>query len=80
MKKQALLILAASLVLSLTQCTDKNATASNTDATASMVQQRTAAYATLAAIPADVEAVISINHVGQMIHSYQNNEITLSSK
>ena len=75
MKKQTLLIVAASLMLPLTQCTDKNATASNTDATASMVQQRTAAYATLAAIPADVEAVISINHVGQIIQGLAANGI-----
>ncbi len=75
MKKQALLILAASLVLPLTQCTDKSATTSNTEATASMVQQRTAAYSTLAAIPADVEAVISINHVGQIVQGLAANGI-----
>lgn len=75
MKKQALLIFAASLVLPLTQCTDKSATTSNTEATASMVQQRTAAYSTLAAIPADVEAVISINHVGQIVQGLAANGI-----
>lgn len=75
MKKQALLTLAASLVLPLTQCTDKSATTSNTEATASMVQQRTAAYSTLAAIPADVEAVISINHVGQIVQGLAANGI-----
>ena len=75
MKKQTLLIVAASLVLPLTQCTDKTATTNNNDTTAAVVQQRAAAYSTLAAIPADVEAVISLNHVSQIIQGLAANGI-----
>lgn len=75
MKRQTLLIVAASLVLPLTQCTDKTATATNNDTTAAVVQQRAAAYSTLAAIPADVEAVFSLNHAGQIIQGLAANGI-----
>ena len=75
MKKQTLFVLAASLVLPLTQCTDKTATTNNTDTSAAVVQQRAVAYSTLAAIPADVEAVISLNHVAQIIQGLAANGI-----
>ncbi len=73
MKKQTLLVLAASLVLPLTQCTDKTATTNNTDTSAAVVQQRAVAYSTLAAIPADVEAVVSLNHVAQIVQGLAAN-------
>ena len=54
MKTKALLIIAASMALPLTQCTDKTPTAPAAENAASVVPQRAAAYGSLATIPADV--------------------------
>ncbi len=67
MKTKALLIIAASMALPLTQCTDKTPTAPAAENAASVVPQRAAAYGSLATIPADVEALISFNHFNELV-------------